>query len=350
MSGVMYKIGICGHFGRGYNLLNGQTIKTKILTEELGKLLGECNIYTVDTYGWKCNPLMMLFRCYSLIKKCENIIVLPAHNGVKVFIPLFLMLNKIFHRKLHYVVIGGWLPNLLKDNPRLKRRVNELDGVYVETIFVKEELKLLGVNNAVLLTNFKRLNILDEKELVYSKELPYKLCTFSRVTDKKGIEDAVEVITSINKSMGKTVYALDIYGSIDVRYMERFEQLKQAFPDFVHYKGTVDFNESVNTLKNYFLLLFPTRYQTEGVPGTIIDAYAAGVPVIASEWNSAKEIVIIGETGFVYQFMRNDELEKVLLHILENPELTNAMKVKCINKAKQFTPEAVLSKFAKDAL
>ena len=113
---IMYKIGICGHFGNNKNLLNGQTIKTKILTEELEKQLGEDSIKTIDTYGWKRNPLLLLYKCYLLIKSCENIIILPASKGVKVFIPLFSKMNRIFHRKLHYVVIGGWLPKLLKNN------------------------------------------------------------------------------------------------------------------------------------------------------------------------------------------------------------------------------------------
>ena len=33
----MYKIGICGHYGGGKNCLDGQTIKTKIITKELEK-------------------------------------------------------------------------------------------------------------------------------------------------------------------------------------------------------------------------------------------------------------------------------------------------------------------------
>ena len=52
------------------------------------------------------------------------------------------------------------------------------------------------------------------------------------------------------------------------------------------YCGIKDPKDSVKTLKNYFALVFPTRFYTEGIPGTIIDAYYAGVPVIASKWES----------------------------------------------------------------
>ena len=33
-----YRVSVCGHFGFGEELLNGQTIKTKIVTEELKNL------------------------------------------------------------------------------------------------------------------------------------------------------------------------------------------------------------------------------------------------------------------------------------------------------------------------
>ena len=130
-STIMYKIGICGHFGNNQNLLNGQTIKTKILTEELEKHFGKDSIKTIDTYGWKGNPLLLLYKCYLLIKRCENIIIMPASNGIKVFIPLFSKMNRIFHRKLHYVVIGGWLPKLLKNNLKLINGLKDFEGIYL---------------------------------------------------------------------------------------------------------------------------------------------------------------------------------------------------------------------------
>ena len=53
----MYKVGICGHFGGNRKILDGQTIKTKILTDELRKNVGKDEVKIVDTYGWKKGPL-----------------------------------------------------------------------------------------------------------------------------------------------------------------------------------------------------------------------------------------------------------------------------------------------------
>lgn len=48
------KVSVLGHFGEGINLLNGQTVKTKIITEELQKQFGQDQVLKIDTHGgWK---------------------------------------------------------------------------------------------------------------------------------------------------------------------------------------------------------------------------------------------------------------------------------------------------------
>ncbi|MEK4228817.1 glycosyltransferase family 4 protein [Solibacillus sp. FSL H8-0538] len=343
----MYKFGICGHFGGGQEFLDGQTVKTKILTEELKQEFGSTEVKVVDTHGWKKNPINLFKECLFLIKNCENIIVLPAHNGVKVFVPFFVLLNKIFSRKLYYMVIGGWLPSIVDNNIKLRGHVGKFTVVYVETHSMLERLVEQGLNNIKILPNFKRLEIVNENELVYSIGEPYKLCTFSRVMEEKGIEDAIKTVIKINESLGKSAYSLDIYGPIDPGYVERFERLSEKFPEYIVYKGVVDYNKTSKVLKDYFALLFPTHFKTEGVPGTIIDAYSAGVPVIASQWDSVNEIISHELTGIIYDYRKNSELEYLLLQIFENPNKINNMKINCLKKAKQYSTETVIKEFLK---
>ena len=47
----MKKVCVIGHFGFGENLLNGQTIKTKIVTKELDKQFGADQVVKIDTHG-----------------------------------------------------------------------------------------------------------------------------------------------------------------------------------------------------------------------------------------------------------------------------------------------------------
>lgn len=342
----MIKVGLIGHFGKNENLLDGQTIKTKYLFEALKNIVGEDEVNIIDTHRWKSNPLRLVLKCLSIMKGAENIVILPAHNGVKVLGPLLVFLNKIYKRKLHYVVIGGWLPDLLSSKPKLLKKIKMFNGVYVETLSVMNKLNDLELKNVRQLNNFKKLDVLAENQLIYTTNEPYKLCTFSRVTKNKGIEDAIEAVKNVNGFFGRNVYSLDIYGPIAEEYKSRFHELRQEFPIYINYKGTINFDKSVEVIKHYFALLFPTKFKTEGIPGTIIDSFAAGVPVIVSNWDSAIEIVD-NKTGIIYDFNERSKLEKVLFELESSSSKLNLLKKNCLIKAEEFNPDIIVSKLAK---
>ena len=337
----MKRVCIIGHFGHGENLLNGQTVKTKIVTKEIVKELGKKEVSCIDTHGG-VKALISAFR-HALIalKYHKNIIIMPAENGLRIFAPLLVLLNLLFHRKLHYVVIGGWLPEFLKKRKKLTKALMSFDGIYVETNTMGKALEAQGFNDVYVMPNFKDLNILKESELVYHHTEPYRLCTFSRVMKEKGIEDAVNAVKTVNEHFGRIVYTLDIYGQVDSAQTEWFNELKSTFPLYIKYGEFVPFDKSVEVLKNYFALLFPTYYEGEGFAGTLLDAMAAGVPVIASDWRYNPEIVN-EKTGYVYPVHDNHAFVTTLISVGNNSDLLLSKKSDCLKEAEKYRAENVI--------
>lgn len=333
------KVSVLGHFGKSANLFNGQTVKTKIITEELQNQLGREQVIKIDTSGgWK-TIFKAPFQVLQALKSSKNVIIFPAHNGLRIYAPLLSALRPIFkNRKIHYAVIGGWLPRFLLQRKNLAKTLKKFDGIYVETNSMKHALEEQGFKNVLVMPNCKKLQVLYENELICSTDVPYKLCTFSRVMKEKGIEDAVEAVKFVNEQAGKTVYTLDIFGQIDTSQIEWFENLKNQFPEYITYCGCVDSDKSVETLKDYFALLFPTRFFTEGIPGTIIDAYAAGVPVISAKWESFSDVVDDGVTGVGYEFENVTDFTQKLFAMADAPQTLNALKTNCLEKSKGYTP------------
>ncbi len=340
---MQVKVSVLGHFGEGETLLNGQTIKTKIVTEELQNQLGQEQVLKFDTHGGRKVLLKAPFQVISALKKSKNIIIFPAHNGLRVYAPLLRFFRKFFKsRKLHYVVIGGWLPEFLSQRKRLTKALKSFDCIYVETNTMKAALEDQGFDNVLVMPNCKKLTVLSEDELVYPQGTPYRLCTFSRVMKEKGIEDAVNAVIDVNEKIGYKAYSLDIYGQVDPEQTAWFTKLQDDFPEYVHYCGCVDANKSVKVLKSYFALLFPTHFYTEGIPGTIIDAYAAGIPVISAKWESYSDVVDERTTGIGYEFDNKKEFENILSSIANDPQMLIAMKPNCIKKAKAYMPETTI--------
>ncbi|MBE7056213.1 MAG: glycosyltransferase [Ruminococcaceae bacterium] len=346
----MKKFGVCGHFGDKNNCTDGQTIKTRIFAKHLKLLYGEDQVVTMNTISWKRRIVGLLKETMTMIKNCENIVILPSWNGVKVFIPLFLFLNKFYHRKVHYLIIGGWIPGLLKEKPGLLKKIKKLDGLYAETEVMIKALNELGVEKVYLTPNCKELDIADGSEKTEFNE-PYPLCVFSRVSALKGIGEACTAVEYVNKTLGRCVFSLDIYGTVDKSYEEEFFAMEKNFPSYIKYMGAASYKGTGELLKEYFGMLFPTRAPGEGYPGSVLDAYAAGVPVIATEWNSAHEIIKHGVTGLVIDFsLENQILEKTLMKIAENPEHFTNMRRACLNEAKKYQATDVVGKFAETVL
>lgn len=331
------KLCVIGHFSFNNELLNGQTIKTKIITTELETQFGDDEVVKIDTCGGKSRLFSTIFRTFNAMMSCKNVIMLPAQNGLKLFAPLLCLFKTFSKSKLHYIVIGGWLAEFLQNKSLLTKCLKKFDAIYVETNTMKQALEKIGFSNIFVMPNCKELNILSEDELVYSVDEPLKLCTFSRVMKEKGIEDAVNAVKTVNSDLGKTAFSLDIYGQIDENQKEWFAKLSESFPDYVKYGGLVPYNESVNVLKNYFALLFPTHYDGEGFAGTIIDAYAAGVPVLASNWKYNSEVVDNNVTGIIY-----NNLPVSLLGIYKENIAWNNLKGNCLLAAHRFLPNNVL--------
>lgn len=330
----MKKVCVVGHFGFGENMLNGQTIKTKTVTTELEKQLGADQVMKIDTHGGAKALPKIIVQLISAFNNCKNIIIFPAHNGIKVFVPLCNAINRVFHRKLHYVVIGGWLNELLDEHKKIEVELKAFTGIYVETNAMKSALCNRGFYNVEVMPNFKDIKILSEDELVYNTEMPYKLCTFSRVMKEKGIEEAVEAVKQVNMEQDRLVFTLDIYGQIDSEQIEWFEKLKSRFPVFVKYKGIVPYDKSVDTIKDYYALLFPTYYEGEGFAGTLLDAMAAGVPVIASDWKYNSEIVLNKINGLL---IKESLVETLNMARIDNLLWMN-MKKNCLSEAIKYLP------------
>ncbi len=332
------QIAILGHFGFGQTLTNGQTIKTKMLSEGMKGIRG-ISVSEIDTKGWKKHPLRLYKNIKRAFQNSDCVIMLPAHGGVRIFAPLFVKFKKKYGKKIIYDVIGGWLPQLLQGKKKLQKALRAFDGIWVETSTMEKKLKEMGYSQVTVVPNCKQLERIQEADLVYPQGEPLRLCTFSRVAKDKGIAEAVNAISNAHKTLGREAFTLDIYGPIAESEKEWFAALQAEFPSYVRYEGCVDASESVGVLKEYFALLFPTRSYTEGVPGTLIDAYAAGIPVLSAKWESFSDVVEEGITGLGYDFESVDGLEKLLVMAAGQPQILTDMKRACLQKADYYRME-----------
>lgn len=332
------KIGIIGHFGGTEEFFDGQTIKTKVFCNTIKKHT-DWKIKKVDTYLKARSPIKLILKSIGMLLSTKRIVVLLSVNGMKFYFPILYFFAKVFRRKIFHDVIGGNLDVLVQKNPKFIKYLNSFERNWVETQSMKDSLQSLEINNVKVLPNFKELDVVKEEELPQEFPEPFRFCTFSRVMKEKGIEDAIDAIERINREKGRTVCTVDIYGNVDEGYIERFDEIMKATSSAVKFCGAVPFDKSVEAIKEYYGLLFPTFWCGEGFAGTIVDAFSAGLPVIATDFNCNSEIVENNITGLLYPNEEQKNLYDCIIWAIENSNDFCKMKKKCINKAREYQPD-----------
>ncbi|MFW5891294.1 MAG: glycosyltransferase [bacterium] len=326
------KILILGYFGYEENQLDGQTIKTRNIYNLFSLKQQQEKFYlsSFDTQSFQKNKLN-IFKMFSAIIKSNTLIYIAAHNNLKYLFPIIFVTSRLFHVKIHYMVVGGWLADFIKTKQLHIRFLNKIEGIYPETKDLYHRLKNeYDFQNIYQLHNFRIINKNKiSKTLKKTDKNHIKLVFMARVQPMKGVEVLFSLAEKLKYEKIKNV-TIDIYGPILNEYNQIFKQ-KLKKHKIIDYKGILLPDDIHYTLKNYDLMLFPTQFYTEGFPGSILDAYISGIPVIATSWKYANEFIENYVSGIIVEFNNPNAFIKETIQILKNPNEIDRMK-KCAIK------------------
>ena len=338
----MSQIAVIGHFmdNAGESSVNGQAVKThniyKMLIERYG------NVYRLDTNNFGKSLIKNYFKLISLCFKCKYLVILPTYKGLMAITPLLAVFKPICRYKIIYPVVGGWLPEKLANNSLLSRFTRCINYILPESEKMVNELKRLGHKNVRKMANFSTRKTVDIVDFNFEAR-KYRFCTFSRVTKEKGITDAINAMEKISTQFpDKHNVSLDIYGPIDPKYKDEFETRIHNTEANIQYKGVLKADEIIPTLARYYCMLFPTYYPGEGMPGAVLEAFAAGLPVIATDWHDNSEVILHGYNGLLYPTGNQDKFIESINRVIKNPDLVAEMARGCYKTSQSYLPENVM--------
>ena len=335
------RIGFIGRIDPDETMVDGQTVKTRTLYRYLVRRFGAANIRAVDTLDYRHQGGRVVRELIRCLHACDDVVVLLSSGGRRALFPILWLASQVLGVRVHHDLIGGSLADDVEADAsgRLVRHLNSFEVNWVETRALADRLRALGVRNVSHLPNFKDVDDVDVDPQA-PRGRPRRLCTLSRVTPEKGIDNAVRAVAAINGD-GPPVVTLDVFGPIEPSYEEHFRRLIDSVPH-VRYAGRVPAERAAATVSGHFALIFPTEWTGEGVPGTIIDAMHAGLPVVASRWRYYGEMLQDGVTGLSYDFDRPELLEATIRELLALPEAeVVSMRCALLARARAYTPEAV---------
>lgn len=130
---------------------------------------------------------------------------------------------------------------------------------------------------------------------------PSRLVTVTRLKEKKGFAYLLEAIAILRKQ-GRDL-TLDIYGEGDQRDAIESRARELGLQDRVALKGAVEHEKIPLALAQAGTFVLPcvvlANQDRDGIPNTIIEALASGVPVVSTAISGIPEAVRDGESGLL---------------------------------------------------
>lgn len=156
-------------------------------------------------------------------------------------------------------------------------------------------------------------NIPITKNKLTSSEL--KLVFIGRIGKSKGLHLVLEAL----KSFKSNSVSLAIYGPIeDEKYFSECQ--KKSLNLSVLWHGLIDSKKVIEALQNYDCVVLPSII-CEMSPLVIQEAFAAGIPVVASNVYGNSEQIVDGKNGWLFKFNESADLKIKLQALIKDPHL-----------------------------
>ncbi|HBC83888.1 MAG TPA: hypothetical protein DCZ30_00035, partial [Clostridiales bacterium] len=268
----------------------------------------------------------------------NKIVISSADRGAHIVLKF---LNKIRNKKeLYYFVIGGALYNNIIEKKWDVNVYKDINKIYVEANTLKENLRLININNVEVLNNFRKINKFKNN---YIKKQDIRFVFWGRVIKEKGIEEAIRLINRLNKEGYQC--CLDIYGQIKEDYKQ---DISKMLNQHIVYKGEIrpDNKNEYEILSMYDIFILPTEYPGECLPGALIDAYISALAVVVSNWKYANEYVRSGENGIIFEYKNYEDMYMKTKKMIDENKIQQ-YKNKSLEMSKEYNIEIILKEFNK---
>jgi glycosyltransferase involved in cell wall biosynthesis len=208
----------------------------------------------------------------------------------------------------------------------------------------KRILKLLNMEESSKIfikpmgTNIKFI----DKKINNKKE--FNVLFIGRFVEKKGLEYLIKAISEVKKEYSEIKLLVAGAGPLEEKIKNMVKELN--LEDTVKFLGWVEREKIQEVFELSDVLVVPSivteEGDTEGMPTVILEAMAAGVPVIATCVGGISYFVKNYENGILIEEKNPLQIKEKILELYKNKEL----REKIIKSAKEFAQDFTFDKIA----
>jgi glycosyltransferase involved in cell wall biosynthesis len=169
---------------------------------------------------------------------------------------------------------------------------------------------------------YNALSLLPEQPERPTRKHPVALLAAGRFVKTKGFDDLLTACSLLRKQNLDFTLTLAGDGSL-ARQLKRQAQ-RLGLTDLVRFPGFLKHNELSRYMLESDLLVMPSVIAPsggrDGIPNVIMEAYAHGLPVVATDVAGIKEVVVTGETGHLVEQRNPQGLAAAISALAANPQ------------------------------
>lgn len=153
----------------------------------------------------------------------------------------------------------------------------------------------------------------------------FRILFVGRLTAQKNVTLLLNAVAEMRREATRRI-SLDIVGDGPLRQELERTVHRLGLVDCVTWHGWRSKEEVAALYRRADCFVNPSLY--EGMPNTVLEAMASGLPVIASNVGGNDDLVTSGETGFLFDLSPPSSLRERLIVIKDDPGLRKAMGVR----------------------
>ncbi len=159
---------------------------------------------------------------------------------------------------------------------------------------------------------------------------PLVIGYLARIAPEKGLHLLVEAFAAVAKALGPGGVRLDIAGYLPPLHRRYLAGVQQRIAELglsgsVRYLGEVSREEKIRFLGSLDVLSVPTAFR-EPKGRYVLEALAAGTPVVVPRHGSLPELIEETGGGLLFEPGSTDDLARTLLALLGNPLLREQLR------------------------
>lgn len=320
--------------------IGGEIIKNRLFIKRFREVFDK--VVTVDTANWKKKPWLLFELLLKLLWYYKaKVVISCASFSAKKLISLLYYINH--SRSVTMWVVGGAFVDYVKEGVFTIKQLSWLNRIVVQGQSMVEDAAKLGLHNVEYVPNSKPIIYHSDNIVLKSESDKFRFVFLSRIDQEKGVREILDACRILDEK-GVNNYYVGFYGKIAQSFENEFCEAiaERNNLEYLNYLN-LSSREGYQKLSSFDIMLFPTYWKGEGFPGVLVDAFIAGLPVIATKHNLNDTVVTDGVTGILVPTHDSQALANAMLKMMSNRNILLSYRKNCVEEAKKYDYRFVLS-------